>query len=200
MRKIAQDVVGFQSDLAKLATRTRNTETVAGSLVVGRLQDGTPIVDGAKARLPGYHNNNFDYVSDSLGRSCPLQSHIRKINPRLPESADRRIARRGMSYGVEGGELGLMFMAFQADLTQQFEFLQGRWANSTASSGSSAIECGIDALIGVYSNQGVAPHIWPSPWTAWHENIRAPFGGRTRVRGGEYFYAPSVTFLKLIGK
>ena len=198
-RKIAQDVVGFQSDLAKLATETRNTEALAGALVVGRRQDGTPLVYGSQVALPKHENDNFDYTADSTGRYCPLQSHIRKSNPRLIASLDRRIARRGMSYGDEGGERGLMFMAFQADLTQQFEFLQGRWANSAVSAEDAAVECGVDALTGVYSMEGAAPHSWPSPWDAWAANVRVPFGGRTRVRGGEYFYAPSIGFLKSIG-
>lgn len=199
LRKIAQDVIGFESDQAKLATATRNTQAVAGALVVGRHPDGTPLTFGDQASSPKYENDNFDYSADPAGRICPLQSHTRKSNPRTPDSLDRRIARRGMSYGDNGEEVGLMFMAFQADLTQQFEFLQGRWANSTAASENAAVECGIDALTGVFSKQGVAPHSWPCPWNAGETNVRVPFGGRTNVRGGEYFYAPSIAFLKSIG-
>ena len=99
----------------------------------------------------------FDYRPD-CGDSCaaaldPLTSaHIRKVHPRgvvsavgnsIPSPADtqrHRILRRGITYGREsrstpecplddGRDRGLLFVAYQSSIEEQFEFITRRWAN-----------------------------------------------------------------------
>ncbi len=58
--------------------------------------------------------------------TVPVTSHVRKVNPRRPEDADRRIFRRGyplvMAIGPSLGR-GLLFIAFARSISTQFEFI-----------------------------------------------------------------------------
>lgn len=116
--------------------------------MMGRRTDGTPLV-----RFRGSGSNDFDYRSDSHGAQCPFQSHIRRANPRepLPLQLPPRIARRGMSYGPQAGVAtdeprGLIFMAYNASIAEQFEVIQ-RWLAGGNSSGLSSAQS--DPLLGV---------------------------------------------------
>ena len=99
--------------------------------------------------------NDFNYDYDAEAQLCPFHAHIRRANPRVRvTSADGgvrppRIVRRGMSYGppvrsdddVQTArdalqqERGLVFMAYNASLGEQFEVVQ-RWLAGGNSSGS----------------------------------------------------------------
>ena len=107
---------------------------------------------------PDEVSDQFGYHAlDPHGRRCPLGAHIRRSNPRDalkpgPASSIRnsdlhRILRRGRAYGPpispsmdpadilassegEDGARGLHFLCFQADIGQQFEFVQQNWINS----------------------------------------------------------------------
>ena len=110
--------------------------------MMGRRLDGTPLVTP-----PGAGGNDFDYRNDTHGAQCPFQAHIRRANPRepLPLQLPPRIARRGMSW-VEPSERGLMFMAYNASIAEQFEVIQ-RWMTGANSSGISSDQS--DAFLGV---------------------------------------------------
>lgn len=62
--------------------RTQPLGELAGALLVGRFEDGTPVTfqgaDGLDDPVP----NNFDYRGDMAGARCPFFAHIRKTNPR----------------------------------------------------------------------------------------------------------------------
>jgi Dyp-type peroxidase family len=209
-RKLEQNVRAFKAGEQALATalglKGADAER-AGAMVVGRFEDGTPVVlqktDGLARAVP----NDFDYAADPGGSRCPFQAHIRKMNPRgetgAPNERDRRIARRGITYGnrcvqpkddpapedlPEKG-VGLLFMCFQSDIAQQFEFMQASWGNNDQFVQPNT---GLDPIIGQGSSN-VTPR-WPTTWGKPAKKA-APFHGAVTMKGGEYFFAPSLSFL-----
>ena len=95
-------------------------------------------------------NNYFEYGDDVSGKIVPRAAHIRKAYPRdqkgtLASGTDsesrtqtHRLLRRGMPYGSslgaeKGGEpevdRGLLFLCYQRDIEDQFEFVQTKWIN-----------------------------------------------------------------------
>jgi Dyp-type peroxidase family len=211
-------------ELAAALGLTGEDRERAGALAVGRFEDGTPVTlsDEAVGANPP---NDFNYTDDA-GSRCPFHAHIRKVNPRGSGpggSADERkhiMPRRGIPYedvprGVHPsdvpesdsladldanvkpllptGYVGLLFMAYNASLAQQFVFTQAKWANNL---GFPASGTGVDPVIG----QGAADsdtQTWPKDWDD-PASAKVPFAfhGFVHMKGGEYFFAPSITFLK----
>jgi Dyp-type peroxidase family len=204
-RKLEQDVAGFLKREAELQAEL-DKETpkphpeLAGALVVGRFRDGTPVV---KSNVPAGLDNNFRYkgspigaVSDSAGKRCPFSSHIRKVNPRgdtdkFDEERMVRIARRGITYGIQGGgaPVGLLFQCCQRDLKSQFEFLQGQWINHF---GQPMPDAGLDPIVGELTGSNQQ---WPAKWDT-NRLLALDFGEYVTLKGGGYFFLPSTTFLK----
>ncbi|WP_163513274.1 Dyp-type peroxidase [Fodinicola acaciae] len=93
--------------------------------IIGRRKiDGAPLGHD-------HEDSPFDYANDPYGRTIPLDAHIRRANPRTPQSQSSRILRRGYSYrrGTEpegNPEEGLIFVCFQRDLRSGFETIQRR--------------------------------------------------------------------------
>ncbi len=110
---------------------------------------------------------------------------------------EHRIARRGIIYGKRKFDLsdhpekgvGLLFMCFQADIAKQFEHLQ-KMAN--------AITGGLDPIIGQTANKKTPlQQQWPSDWAGEGRKTKAfNFQGFVTLQGGEYFFAPSISFLR----
>ena len=99
--------------------------------------------------------NQFNYAGDPDGAKCPLQSHVRRANPRAVREGDQRtvprIVRRGMSYGplgVTDDERGLVFMAYNASIAEQFEVIQA-WLSGGNSSSQNTYSALRDPFLGV---------------------------------------------------
>lgn len=235
-RKLEQNVKKFkdaEKNIAKALGLTGEDEERAGAMLIGRFEDGSPLV---LHKSPAGHEeaeNNFTYANDPQGLRCPFHAHIRKVSPRgdtarqggnesLDQEKTHRITRRGITYGtrvtkkvvkdceefdaLDGeteekqgklptGNVGLLFMCFQANIADQFGFIQKQWANNGnfARNGT-----GIDPVIG----QPVAstPYDWPAgygePRLGKPQSQRLPFAGAVTMKGGEFFFAPSISFLK----
>ena len=227
-RKLEQNVRAFKRRKAELAEQIEDRQGKArgsigeliGASVVGRFENGTPetLSDGAISPIPTGPigvKNNFNFAADKNGLKCPFAAHIRKTNPRddLADSKTHLMARRGITYGVRTdlddpslvtkptGDVGLLFMAYQSSIEDQFEFTQRLWANNAQFlrpifGGGDAT--GIDPLIG--QPRGPSGQRWPQSWNSKLTDGRPDddFSGFVTTKGGEYFFAPSISFLKAI--
>ena len=218
-RKLHQDVGRFEAAVSALAKRVGVSEELAGAMVVGRFKDGTPLVRSQTPAAAGAFSktNDFNYADEDAGGSkCPFHSHIRKTNPRgttplttLEDEKSRRIARRGIPYGPEGSDpatpRGLLFMCFQANVERQFEFIQRTWVDnrhfptsltSILTLGLLGKDTGDDPVIG-QDPAGVQrwPRAWDDPES---ERVEVHFRDVVTLKGGEYFFAPSLPFLSAL--
>jgi deferrochelatase/peroxidase EfeB len=196
-------VKAFWDALTELSSESNSSLEKAGAMAVGRFRDGTPLVPSLTPD-PEADPNDFHYgLQDRDGAQCPFHAHIRKTNPRgdLPDSdleRAKRIVRRGITYddrsdgdsstATPSKGVGLLFMCFQANLDQFVIQQEGSDGNDFARIGT-----GFDAVIGQYHGTGPEPveQTWPSTG-----DVKFKMVNFVRMRGGEYFFAPSMTFLK----
>ena len=220
-RKLEQNVRKFKAQEAALAAMLpKHLEELAGALAVGRFEDGTPVSLSKQAlqiRNDKDLPNDFTY-SDEKDQNllrCPFHAHIRKTNPRQAglggeeEDKQRRLTRRGIPYDEIGrtsldefpeGGVGLLFMAYQSDIERQFEFIQQQWVNNP---GFPQDDTGNDPILGqnldpsgLWSDQN---HNWQTaqaPNTALASAFQHHFHDTVRLKGGGYFYAPSLPALQ----
>jgi deferrochelatase/peroxidase EfeB len=144
-RKLEQHVERFRTHIAGEAERLGLEPATLEARIVGRWQDGTPLVlhpEGGVQDVAenGRLANAFDYVDDPTGSRCPLGAHVRRTNPRsgLPGRGEatmrHRIIRRGMPYGprwpapAPGGR-GLVFISFGSSIADGFETIQRSWCD-----------------------------------------------------------------------
>jgi Dyp-type peroxidase family len=198
VRKMSQDRKSLEEflDAATQKYPDLSRETIAAKLV-GRQRDGTPLIQAS--------GNNFDYKGDPDGRQCPFASHIRRTNPRegFQGRPSPRILRRGMSYGVpfeedQNAERGVMFMAYNASIAEQFEVIQ-RWINGANSTGISSAQN--DPLVGIGTEPGPRTFRFIAKNTKTGEDevrrlsIPKPFVG---LEWGLYLFVPSKSALKAL--
>jgi Dyp-type peroxidase family len=214
-RKLEQDVKAFWDALTRLSQQSGIQLEEAGAMAVGRFRDGEPAIDNVQVVDRKADKNDFSYPAlDRNGAECPFHAHIRKTNPRgdLPSPPEfersRRIVRRGITYGrradlqedsiseLPSEGVGLLFMCFQANLDQFVIQQEGSDADDFARPGT-----GVDAVIGQHNrpdspgDPGPIEQTWPSTGA-----FRFKMLNFVRMRGGEYFFAPSIGFLKGLGQ
>ena len=161
---------------------------------------------------------DFTFNDDIDGARCPIGSHIRRINPRgslqfgekdpfhTPGALDnrRRMIRRGLPYGISkdptqnDGDHGIIFMALNVDIERQFEFVQQEWINygndfkegndREIILGNHSMDGSGKMVIQVEKDSGKPPYFL--------KNIPR----LVETRGGEYFFIPSLTALRMIAK
>lgn len=226
-RKIRQRVGEFRKFLNHWASRYGAGDEFAkeklASKFLGRWRDGTPVelspdrMDQTIVQDPN-RSTNFLYGEDAEGTRCPLGAHIRRVNPRDAFGFEgrlihrRRISRRGLPYGpaappedtlegqnadaVDSTDRGILFMALNASLARQFEFVQQQW-----------ISYGNDARIGNEKDLLLGHHGLGDRYTI--QGDRSPANpplfctglpNFTELRGGEYFFIPSITALEMLGR
>lgn len=233
-RKLEQHVHDFKEREQKIADRlglTGADRDLAGALIVGRFEDGTPVTlsDVASGGTPP---NDFSYSGDP-GLRCPFHAHIRKANPRgsggagseaqershmmprrgipfedmrrpthpeeLPEAANLAEFRERVAPLLPRSGVGLLFMAYNAEIARQFMFTQRSWANNPRFPQQPPGVHGIDPVIGQGDNnpgEQRLPRRWDDPSAGTTANVA--FSGFVKMRGGEYFFSPSLTFLRTL--
>ena len=193
---------------------------------VGRWPSGAPLTLAAHKDDPvlgrdASRNNNFLYqATDKAGFRCPIGAHVRRANPRdsriyedvqeaLLTTNRHRILRRAVSFGKDlfpredverreiptdlhddGEERGIHFIAINASIRRQFELIQSTWCNPGSFNG---LFDNKDPVIG--NNDGTGNMTVQSP------SLRTRLlniNRLVRVRGGGYFFVPSLTALRFL--
>lgn len=229
-RKLYQDVAAFwkfmeeNSHVLRTENQRRSAEerqVLLASKFVGRWPSGAPLTLSPDYDDPDFDKrklNTFLYRErDPHGEGCPLGSHIRRANPRdskgasaeesLVTSNRHQIIRRGLSYGKplldfdnlppksiedDGEDRGLVFLCLNSSISRQFEFVQQTWLNNTKFHG---LYTDKDPVVG--DNDGAYT------MTIQQNPVRRQVTGIPRfvtVKGGGYFFMPSLSALKRISE
>lgn len=216
LRQLDQDVKGFEDFFGRFPDGGKLAEAM-----VGRRKNGEPLIASVDGSL-----NNFTYEADPDGARCPFGAHIRRTNPRngdypsgtmglwqkllrmagfhrtsfrddlVSSTRFHRLLRRGRAYN-DGARQGLFFVALNANISRQFEFVQNAWINSSKFDGLSEES---DPLLG---NRRALPGCpvkdrFSLPQAS---GVTRRVGGLpqfVRVRGGAYFFLPSLRALRYI--
>jgi Dyp-type peroxidase family len=162
--------------------------------------------------------NVTEPLNDPAGQKAPFAAHIRKAYPRndrsnsipgLGESSTQthRLLRRGIPYGVhsasnpgnpldDGVDRGLLFLAYQVSIVDQFEFVTQNWVNNPDFKQNGV---GHDPIIG----QNAAD---PNRVRTFALNLPNEVQPITADQewviptGGGYFFAPSIDTLQTLAQ
>jgi Dyp-type peroxidase family len=213
-RKLHQNVATFRKYLDEHAPTYGGGKEKLAAKFIGRWRDGTPIELSPDRADPGIAQNpaqstNFKYGDDLNGTRCPIGAHIRRVHPRDAFGFNgklidrRRITRRGLLYGrfatdqepvSDSDDRGVIFMALNASLSRQFEFVQQQW-----------IEYGNDAHLGndkdilMGNHGGHGKFVVQGDTTAANPPlICSGLPNFVELRGGDYFFLPSITALGMM--
>jgi Dyp-type peroxidase family len=159
--------------------------------------------------------------ADKLGAVCPFSAHIRKVYPRddvslapkkkhhPPSEANtekHRLLRRGIPFGdpfdptviPDDGNRGLLFMAYQTSIVDQFEFVTKNWVNDPKFKDGGS---GHDPILGQSNNPDGSRDRFFSMKLPDHTNVTVRLEKDWVIpTGGGYFFAPSIDALKKFGK
>ncbi|MGH6799804.1 MAG: hypothetical protein ACRECZ_00040 [Methylocella sp.] len=173
-----------------------------------------------KFRYPKNDRGEPNPLDDPDGIRCPLTAHMRRVNTRdmLDPSGGqkgsvlnnrRRILRRGLPYGEspEGtrdeDEHGIVMLIVCAGLFRQFEFVQQQWINYGNDSRAGNDTC---PIVGNHSDGTGSEHgpkakfvIPADPASGQPPFVVEGLPQFVETRGGDYFFMPSMTALRMIG-
>jgi Dyp-type peroxidase family len=213
-RKLHQNLAAFRTYLDEHAVRYGGGKDKLAAKFIGRWPDGTPLElspDGRDQSIVQDPNRstNFTYGADPEGIRCPLGAHIRRAHPRDAFGFHgklinrRRITRRGLPYGrfaAEGepvsdtDDRGVIFIALNASISRQFEFVQQQW-----------IEYGNDSHLGNEKDMLMGNHGGRGKYMVQGDSsptnpplICSNLPNFVELRGGAYFFLPSITALGMI--
>jgi Dyp-type peroxidase family len=214
-RKLRQNVAAFRAYLDAQAQVYGGGREKLAAKFVGRWRDGTPLElspDAPNQQIvkDPQKNTNFTYGGDPSGSRCPIGAHLRRVNPRDAFGFNgglinrRRITRRGLPYGEyvpEGQPVsdqddarGIIFMALNASLVRQFEFVQQQWI---AYGNDSHLGNDKDPLVGNHCDHG-RYFIQGDETSGNPPFFCSQLPNFVELRGGDYFFLPSITALGMI--
>jgi Dyp-type peroxidase family len=208
-RKYQSRVGAFNRFLRDHGSTEEERELLAAKLV-GRWRSGAPLtlapeVDNPALGADPQRNNAFDYANDQQGRQVPLGAHIRRMNPRdtnlqrLTDVNLHRLIRRGATYGLpydptavsdeyDDVPHGAIFLFISAKAMATIEFLQREW-----------IDDGDFIGVGNERDPIIGRQEEGATFTIPKEPVRRRIHGIQTfnvLRGGEYFFLPSISALK----
>ena len=211
-RKYQSRVGAFNRFLHANGRTEEEREWLAAKLV-GRWRSGAPLTLAPDADNPALgadpqRNNDFNYANDRRGLQVPLGSHVRRMNPRDTELARltdvniHRLIRRGTTYGApydpnalseadDEVPRGAYFLFISAKAMATIEFLQQEWINDGNFIGAGSER---DPIIGLQQDGAT--------FTIPKQPVRRRVHGIETfnvLRGGEYFFMPSLSALGWIG-
>jgi len=213
LRKYQSRVGAFNRFLQAHARTEQERELLAAKLV-GRWRSGAPLTlapaqDDPELGADPRRNNDFTYAADPDGRQVPLGSHMRRLNPRdtklaiLTDVNVHRIIRRSTTYGApydpdaaseqdDQTPRGLYFLFLSAKAMATLEFLQQEWINN-----------GNFMSLGQERDPNVGLQQDGATFTIPQAPVRRRIHGIETfnvLRGGEYFFLPSLSALRWLGK
>lgn len=224
LRKLKQDVASFwqycwDAAVAEQAPNPGERAKFIAARMVGRWPNGVSLVVAPDSEPePSGDLNDFAFRErDPDGLRCPFGAHVRRANPRdmfgsdakegLHDANLHRIVRRGRNYGPklhgamprvdDGRERGLYFVALNANLNRQFEFIQQTWINSCKFAGLSSER---DPLLGKEARD-FDEQPFPRIFSAQARPVRDRYERLPKVvqlRGGEYFFLPGLRALNYL--
>ena len=209
LRKLHQHVWTFRNYLRSRATDDADVALVAAKMM-GRWPSGAPLALAAERDDPALaadpmRNNQFTYLDDLQGTSCPVGAHVRRVNPRSgltgPNGTSvhrHRLLRQGLPYGSrlppdaaadDGAARGAIMLLVNADIARQFEFVQKVWINDGDFAGLGNDK---DPMIGGNDGSGTFTIPRVEPPRRRLKNLPA----FVSTRGGEYFFLPGIAALR----
>jgi len=217
-RKLHQNVASFRRFLRDVGAAYPRGPAELAAKIMGRWSDGTPLSLSPDHPDPALaadtdRASDFLYGDDPNGVKCPLGAHTRRMNPRDALGFDgkltnrHRILRRGLPYGEytpdnepgdDSGEHGTIFMAVNASIERQFEFVQRHWVShgNDFCQGDDP-----DPLIGCHDGTHKAVIQGnPADPIAQPPFVCGQLPQFVETRGGDYFFVPSLTALRLMAR
>ncbi|MFV5703286.1 pyruvate formate lyase family protein [Flavobacterium sp. XS2P12] len=219
LRKLEQNVKMFRKAEQEIANKIGLNDNIekVGASIIGRFRNGSPLVESENPTITDdvVLNNDWDFSNDSTGSKCPFHAHIRKANDRgesmrtgvgFGDERYKRISRRGFTYVGNSTDnlpnlkamstideypekgIGTLFMAFQSSISDQFERLISSNINNKDYFKPHA---GVDSLLGV-RDEGDSTYKFSNGNQSTIVNLES----FVTLKGGEYLFAPSITFLK----
>jgi len=208
-RKYQSRVAAFNRFLRDNGSTEQEREFLAAKLV-GRWRSGAPLTLAPETDNPALgadpnRNNDFNYANDPHGRQVPFGAHIRRMNPRdttltrLTDVNIHRLIRRGATYGrpydpaalaeeYDDVPHGAIFLFISAKAMATIEFLQQEW-----------IDDGNFVGVGDERDPIIGRQEDGATFTIPKEPVRRRIHGIQTfnvMRGGEYFFLPSISALK----
>jgi Dyp-type peroxidase family len=205
-----QSLAGRFNEFLNEHAQTDEERELLAAKLVGRWRSGAPLTLAPERDDPALgndprRNDDFTYASDPHGLQVPLGSHMRRMNPRdtqlniLTDVNVHRVIRRGTTYGPpydanatadqddEAGR-GVDFLFLSARAMATMEFLQQEWINNGNFMGLGAER---DPSVGLQDDEAT--------FTIPQKPVRRRIHGIETfnvLRGGEYFFMPSLTALR----
>jgi Dyp-type peroxidase family len=205
---------------------------IAGNDCINNDFEFAPKIEGAAAIAAGGPAEcqcppNTPAPPDPEGLECPFAGHIRKAYPRNDTGTlsseigevttqTHRLLRRGIPFGApypidppphhnDSGDRGLLFLAYQTSIKEQFEFVQTQWCNNPEfkdRSDHGELRSGHDLIIGQNGSDPSRKRRLVLPFRDKEGKIRRKVIETTQdwviPTGGGYFFAPSISTLHRI--